>query len=421
MTSRDTPASLLLDAFYTDEAGVRNAPGNIDGARPRGTPLLSKNTFTTVTPLPGGAVRESPQSSRVPMTNKANPRHNPALKGTPIQNIPRDERDEHPIWVYLSPSVAARATALAGAAWDPPIRVSILYGVGFEMNRHGLRSAVAARAEPSALVLVPGIEPPGPRWGVGISELDLRRLLEGAAGRPVTYRTSVLAAFSTGINGLNQTLLQDLVDVGRTERVVIYDCLYEQSSGSTAAALARAKSRAGPNLKIVAYKCTTGGNSLDPPGELAVVRKNPGLIPTAGVVDLFYRPAYTALVTFRCLDAAITDGAVTLAPGTSLRSAFDAMKAIAPARGTVVSSAATWRHVFGAAPPASKVVFETWANDKANQAVVRAYLKELGSTSRAGSVRQLIWGNRLPGWPGGDGEENHDLLLPDFAWEYLPA
>ncbi|MEU2898081.1 hypothetical protein ACWC4E_33215 [Streptomyces sp. NPDC001273] len=96
------------------------------------------------------------------------------------------------------------------------------------------------KTEPSALILVPGVEPASktdPRWGVGINELDVRRLLETAVGRPVNYRISVLAAFSTGINGLNQTLAHDLVDVSRVERIVIYDCLYEQSSGGTATTL----------------------------------------------------------------------------------------------------------------------------------------------------------------------------------------
>jgi hypothetical protein len=64
---------------------------------------------------------------------------------------------------------------------------------------------------------------------------------------------------------------------------------------------------------------------------------------------------------------------------------------------------------------------DTWANDRAHRQVIREFLRQLGSKTRRDSIRQLIWGNELPGWPGGDGEENHDLLLPDFAWEYLPA
>ncbi|MEU2898079.1 hypothetical protein ACWC4E_33205 [Streptomyces sp. NPDC001273] len=176
------------------------------------------------------------------------------------------------------------------------------------------------------------------------------------------------------------------------------------------------------NLKIIVYKCTTGGNSLDPAQNLSVVTKNPGLIPTAGIINLFYIPAYTALITFRALVSGVADGLVTLTAGSPLEKAFIAMEAITPPmRNSMVSSNATWRHVFGGAPPSTTVSFEKWAGEKATQLAVRKWMAELGSTKKPGSIRDLIWSNRLPGWPGGDGEENHDLLLPDFAWEYLPA
>ncbi|MFF4427467.1 hypothetical protein ACFY04_43345 [Streptomyces sp. NPDC001549] len=338
----------------------------------------------------------------------------------------------------MSPSTIARRDELAGGAWNPPIRVSVLYGVQWEMNRHGLRSAVAARPEPSALILVPGIEPnPGEkRWGVGINELDLRRALEVAVGRPVDYRTSVVAAYSTGINGLNQTMLHSLIDVSRTERLVTYDCLYEQSSGNTATALASAKRRAGPNLKIVAYKCTgapgtsQGGNTLDRAGNLSVAMKNPGLIASNGIIDGFYaqfRVAYTSLILYRSLEAGIADGVVTLSAEPALDKAYTAMSAIVPKRRTLVSRAATWQYVFGSTPPPGTVLFETWASDKANRPIISQFAKGVGSLATHTGFRSIVWDNELPGWNGRtgkhptDGEENHDLLLPDFSWEYLPA
>ncbi|MGI5170302.1 hypothetical protein ACQEU3_38710 [Spirillospora sp. CA-253888] len=427
MEPRAMPASLILDAYTADEFGPKNTPATIDPARPRGTPLLSKSRFTTVTAGPGGGVVETPQTLRQPIRNKANPRFNPALTGPHRQtNIPASDADTHASWLFLSPSTMAHAAELGPSRpWDRPIQVSILYGVGFEMNRHGLRTAVAARTEPSALILVPGIEPTRRqphRWGVGIAETDLRRLLETAVGRPVTYRTKVLAAYSTGINGLNQTLLHGLVDASRAERIVIYDCLYTNSSGPTAAALKKARDLAGLNLKIVVYKCTTGGNSLGLGNRLSVVAQNPALIPSAGVIEqLFYHPAYNSLITFRSLEGGIADGLVSLPAGSGVERAFTALKAIAPARGTVVSSERAWRHVHGTAPPSTSVVFETWARDTANRPVIRDFQRHLGSVKRPGTIRHLIWSNQLPGWPGGDGEENHDLLLPDFSWEYLPA
>ncbi|AIG26471.1 hypothetical protein [Brevibacillus laterosporus] len=423
MTSRNTPGSLILDAFYVDEFGVQNASHNIDSRMPRGTPLLHKNKFTSVHPLRGGGVIEFAESVRMPdVTNKANPRHNPSLTGQWVQtNIPSGHRDTHPVWLFLSASTLIRARELrSDQPWDTPIRVSILYAVGFEMNRHGLRSAIATHPEPSALVVVPGIEPPLPRWGVGINDSDLMNLLKSAVSRPVTYNTKVMAAYSTGANGLNQTLLHNLIDVSQVERIIFYDCLYEKVSGNTAEALNAARRRAGPSLKIIAYKCTKNGNSLDSSFNLSVVRKNPGLIRSDGVVDLSYMtasvfPAYSALITFRALESGIADGLITLT--SSLHTAFDEMKRIVPARGKVVSQSNTWSYVFGGSPPSDKVLLSSWYKD--NERVIKQFYSHLGSITKSGSIRELIWGNQLPGWSGGDGEENHDLLLPDFAWEYL--
>ena len=72
MNSRAMPASLVLDAYTADEFGPKNAPSNIDPARPRGSPLLTKSKLTTVTPQPRGGVTESPQTLRLSISNKAN-------------------------------------------------------------------------------------------------------------------------------------------------------------------------------------------------------------------------------------------------------------------------------------------------------------------------------------------------------------
>ncbi|WP_141525775.1 hypothetical protein [Bacillus pseudomycoides] len=225
------------------------------------------------------------------------------------------------------------------------------------------------------------------------------------------------------------TLLHNLIDVSHLERIIFYDCLYEKSSGITADALKTARSRAGLGLKVVAYKCTKAGNSLDNSFNLSVVRKNPGLIHSDGVIDLSYMtahvfPAYSALITYRSLEGGIADGIVTLKNGTPLQVAFDKMKRIVPARGRVVSQANTWNYVYGGPPPSNMVFLSTWYKD--NEKVIKQFLNNLGSVSVSGSIRELIWNNSLPGWSGRtspnqspDGEENHDLLLPDFSWEYL--
>ncbi|HWJ93838.1 MAG TPA: hypothetical protein VNT33_03895, partial [Telluria sp.] len=69
-------------------------------------------------------------------------------------------------------------------------------------------------------------------------------------------------------------------------------------------------------------------------------------------------------------------------------------------------------------PATPHTLFEDWS--AANSKVINAFSRKLGTVATAGSFRQLLWGNFLPGWKGGDGEEKHDLLIPEFGWEYLP-
>ncbi|PEF22803.1 hypothetical protein COF81_13120 [Bacillus pseudomycoides] len=44
------------------------------------------------------------------------------------------------------------------------------------------------------------------------------------------------------------------------------------------------------------------------------------------------------------------------------------------------------------------------------------YVDEFGVQNASNNIASnMPRGNQLSGWPGGDGEENHDLFLPDFA------
>ena len=421
MPQRSQPASLLFDAYCANEMGVKNTPANIDPTHPRTIAFLTKSRFTRVTPSTGGSVTETAESLIKPLANQANPAINPVL---PLKqsNVPADEPLED-VWLYLSPSTLAYKDKIGARPWQTPIKVSILYAVEFEVNRHGLRSFFESLSEPSALILVPGIEPKtgGPRFGIGIRDVEIRDLLHTLLGRDAPYEVKVVAAFSTGINGLNQTLLNKLIDISALDRIVIYDCLYTTSSGDTATALRMAKTRR-PSVKIIAYKCTIGGNSLEQNNRLSVVTRNPGLIASDAVIDLFYPPPYTALITFRSLEGGLADGSVGLPAGSALESAFNSMKAIVPGRGTIVSSKKAFKYAFGTSTlPSGATYFEDWSSAKPNSEVINAFFRNLGSKARAGTIRNLIWTNELPGWSGGDGEENHDLLLPDFGWEFLPG
>ena len=425
---RSGAGSLLLDAYTADEVGARNAANNLDsrfvtGPFPRTG--LYKSKFTVVTGTVPGSILEQPQTTIAHgVANRANPRVTTGLR-VPQTNIPASLADTHDVWLYLSPSTVRYAGGLGSAPWTQPIHVSIIYAVNYEMNRHGLRSALAGSAGLSAIIQVPGIEPQGnmPRYGVAISDADIRSILQMALRRNAPYTVDVLAAFSTGINGLNQTLLNDLVALGSLKRIIVYDCLYLFSSGSTADALRRAISQA-RSARILTYKCTTGGNSLTNSNQLAVVIQNPGLIASQGIIDLFYPfpPAYSALITYRSIEGGIAGGIITIPPGSPLADDYAALGAVIPRRGTVVSSRQAYSFGYaGSTPPATTglTFLEDWS--KANKSAIVKFYRHIGSKSRTGTIRDLIWNNFLPGWPGGDGEENHDLLLPDFAWEFLPS
>lgn len=436
MPQRSQPASLLLDAYCANEMGVKNTRANTDPTQRRTIALLTKNRFTRVTARTDGTVQETPESLIKRLRNQANPANNPGLT-VKQTNAPAGEPLEN-VWLYVSASTIAYKNKIGAGPWQTPIKVSILYAVESEVNRHGLRSFFESRPEPSALILVPGIEPQkkgDPRFGVGIRDVEVRDLLQTMVGRDVSYEVRVAAAFSTGINGLNQTLLNKLIDISSLERIVIYDCLYTNSSGDTASALKTARAKR-PSVKILVYKITggrdakgnpIGGNSLEADNRLSVVVKNPGLIASDGIIDLFVvssplLPSYAALITFRSLEGGLADGSVVLTPGSALEAAFKAMKAIVPPRGTIVSSKSAFKYAYGTSTlPSGATYLEDWAAAKANKGVIQAFFRNLGSVGKAGTIRNLIWTNELPGWGGGDGEEYHDLLLPDFGWEFLPG
>jgi hypothetical protein len=281
-----------------------------------------------------------------------------------------------------------------------------------------------------------------PIFGVAPDEAQIRSILDTFFGMPVQYRIRVLAAFSTGSSGLNQALLNDLVDVSAVERLVFYDCLYTQQAGDTATAIRTLKGKADSKLKIVVYKTSECANTFKEAADdcaekrktkckafkkpkcldfnrMSVLVDNKGLIDPQGVVaNLFQNASYISLIVYRALEGAVADGVISISKGN--QTIFDDMAALVAAspRGTVISSKACYQYVHGSLPASGHTLFEDWAT--ANSKVINAFSRKLGEVSINGSFRRLLWTNSLPGWPGGDGEEKHDLLIPEFGWEYLP-
>ena len=415
-TYRATSGALHADAYYRNEWGVLNDAKNCaSNATERDG--FHKNVFTTVLLTP--SIVEASGTMTGTFANRANPRTNSALRDK-SNPVPAGSSDDFGFHLFVSDSVSDYFDSLGGKPWETPINLTLYFGVGTELVRHGIRSFFRDQKGMQAILQTGGIEKP--RFGVSIDDAQIRALLSRMfAGTSVPYRIKVIAAFSTGSCGLNQALLNDLVDVSQTERLVFYDCLYSQQCGDTAAAIKRMKGRASSRLKIVVYKVSEGGNSFPNKKDfsrLSVVADNPGLIDAEGIAaNMFQNPSYIALVIFRALEAAIDDNVVQL--GATNRTPFaDLTAALASVpRGRMVSNKKVFSLVHGSVP-SNVTLFADWA--KTNGKALTAFYHEVRSVADTGSFRNLLWSNRVPGWPGGDGEDKHDLLIPEFGWEYLP-
>lgn len=436
---RATTGGLNFDAFYKDEFGVINDASNcsVNAADRSG---FHKNTFTSVITR-NGVISETAQGFAHNFANKALPAvfTNLPDKSNPVPAAFNSA--VFPLKIYFSDSVQNYWQSLKGKGWTDPLNLTLYFGVGHELTRHGIRSFFKNQPNMQAIAQVPGMEKP--QFGVTPDDTVIKDALKGFFQMDVPYRIKVLAAFSTGSCGLNQALLNDLIAVDKVERLIFYDCLYSQQCGNTANAIRKLKQKASDKLKIVVYKTSECANSFKekagdcpdplktkcpafPNGKcldfnrLAVIVDNQGLIPASGVIsNLFQNPDYIALVIFRALEAAVADSVISLSNAN--RQVFNDMQTLLAAspRGLMISNKTCFQFVHGNVPNSPPYTyFEDWS--KTNSKIIRAFYAKVGLVSTKDSFRNLLWNNALPGWPGGDGEDKHDLLIPEFGWEYLP-
>jgi len=255
----------------------------------------------------GSSVKESPKNTiESLLQNPVNPNFNPALVLQYIQpQIPRlPYEDKHFVRMYFSDST------ISAAAQDKlaTIHVSILFAVGSELNRHGIRTFFEKADESKAVIVVPGTDPPRDpsRWGIGISDDQIKALIHEQFKKDVSYEVNVLAGFSTGACGLHQTLLHNLLDLGSLQRVIYFDCLYKMQCTSTpaSAALANVKSRA-RSAKVLVYQTSEGGNDFTDSTNtiLSVPNSTPLLFDTRGIIkNLYQQNNYISVVCFRMLE-----------------------------------------------------------------------------------------------------------------------
>jgi hypothetical protein len=422
-TYRATGSSLSFDAFYADEFGRINDDSNtftdIDDRKG-----FHKNKYTGVFEI-NGVWREHSNFESVQFKNQANPNINTNLK-LKQHGCPSGD-DLQTATFYFSNSVFSywQQTLKSGKKWEVPINLTVLFAVGTELNRHGIRSFFEAQTNMQGIVVISGVEPPrdGPvRYGVSPSNTQLAEELNKMFSVDVAFKIKVLSAFSTGYCGLNICLSNDLLNVSDVERLIIYDCFYLSGADcSTVTAINSLIKKVDiSKFKLLAYKCSQGGNSF---ADASKVELHPSLVSLfknkQGLIEnLYYNVFYLYLITHRSLAPAFEDRVISF-PSPAFERAFNDLKILMPKRGGIISNLDTNKFVYGSNSNINgKTVFNDWA--KQNAAALRNFGKFLGSKSDNQSIRGLLWQNRIPGWAGGDGEENHDLLIPEFGWEYLP-
>ncbi|MCW5599445.1 MAG: hypothetical protein KIT59_10100 [Nitrosomonas sp.] len=323
-------------------------------------------------------------------------------------------------------SSAARALS-ATAPNQSRLQVKLLFGTGSEYYRHGVCGAVESAAQPTLLIVVTGIEPQyriefwnpsnpaekqmllaNNRWGVGITTASIEKAISNRYGRVISYDISVCAAFSTGYLGLQGSVTSTLFPLGGLERVIIYDCLY----GTLKPALDRVKSVKG-SAHIIAYVVTEGGNSFHKDQVASFNTLMLGRIPTWNYVNLMGNVEFHAVASARLVSEARSPTARILDPlPTAYETALNGLVAKLPSRNLMVSNENLFRKVKGSLP-AGAFVLATFAVDKANGVAIRDFFRHVNTT------RHCIGRAQLLGWPAPPGEEWHDMLLVEFAWEYL--
>lgn len=417
-----TSATLAVNRMEVDAQGGRESQQNyetavVKGRRDRPLPAVSE-TFMVFTNKHIVTTTETPNP--LPHARKVSPKASsidPDLAG----------------WTHNARYTVffnAAARALNGDPGEPRLQVRLLFGTGSEYYRHGVCGALEGTSFPILLIVIGGVEPeynivffdpmdltgrrrtePLPannRWGVGITTAAIEAIIVQNYSGLIPYDLSVCSAFSTGYLGLQGSINASLFSVSRLDRVVIFDCLY----GTLKSALDRVKA-ARPSAHIIAYIVTSGGNSFQsgatPSLSTLSLRGNSAW----NYINLMGNVGFHAVTSARLVSEARRSDARILDPLLpDHESALNGIVGVLPARNLVVSSEALMRKVKGSVPSGATLL-STFTSDKTNASLIRNYFGQIGATRRCIGRAQLL------GWPTPPGEEWHDMLLIEFAWEYL--
>lgn|ERR1017187_2870653 len=266
---------------------------------------MSKTKNHTPAPGPATAVKAAPPPpppqvrSEVTRTDSYdNPLNDASLATTLTQvyaaaiSTPETFAAKRNYYIYV-PQKLATDFANAPAGSKPKARVSLFFGVGPEITLFHLREFFSNESN-SVLITIPGVESGWTgifsAFGCGVSTNIINKLMTLANLSGIDISIEVMAGYSTGYRGLNQTVINQLVDLSNLTRMIYFDAWYHHDDHPLAPAAspyfkkntrwaidtALAKS---PNASIVIYAFTHPGgvprsnpsqanqNIADPPNE----------------------------------------------------------------------------------------------------------------------------------------------------------
>ena len=149
-----------------------------------------------------------------------------------------DEFNKQRQFFIFVPKQLATDFVNAPAGSKPKARVSLFFGVRPEMTLFRLREFFANETN-SVLITIPGVETGWTgvfsAFGFGISTSIINNLMTLASLPGIDFSVEVMAGYSTGYRGVNQTIINELVDLTHLTRLIYLDAWYHHDDHPLAA------------------------------------------------------------------------------------------------------------------------------------------------------------------------------------------
>jgi hypothetical protein len=355
---------------------------------------------------------------------------NPLLNANPGTKLTAKNADTGCYWVFVPPDLINACVAASGKQGPKPVlKITIFFDpfpAGSTMFYGGLRSIFSGRAtDMRVLIVVPGNEGAPVQWGIGITNTQIRTLLQQCNAGYSEFQVTILAAWSAGYRGMLSVMratgmVNDLVELKYLEQVILYFLTEDKTLVDTA--LSKVQTRISTQstngmLQVIAYLVTPRGNSSLKPAEILdnipFLKKNnlgQGLI----VFTDAMRGTLRKLCIIRAIAWALEEGAITKFQISAVMRAACTVIDKTP-RNTVRSLPSL---PYGKGSSTGATSLAAFASDRNNAAITNIGFGPPDFTTAVDLVNAgcMIYG--LP-FDGFTQEIDHMVLVPELAWEFL--